>query len=45
MANVMFKRGLASALPTTGLVDGAFYLTTDTDKLYVSDGEVLKPIN
>lgn len=52
MANVMFKRGLASALPTTGLVDGAFYLTTDTDKLYIcrqiskdDSTLVLKPIN
>ena len=42
MANVMFKRGSQSSLNTlingTGdrFVDGAFYLTTDTDRLYVA---------
>jgi hypothetical protein len=36
MANVMFKRGLHSALPTnTNIQDGVFYLTTDTHRLYV----------
>lgn len=35
MANVMFKRGLHANLPTTGIVDGSFYLTTDTNRLYV----------
>lgn len=36
MANVMFKRGLSSALGNLTLKDGTFYLTTDTDKLYVA---------
>lgn len=36
MANVMFKRGLSTALPTgTSIIDGAFYLTTDTNHLYI----------
>ena len=38
MANeVFFKRGLAANLPTqaANITDGAFYLTTDTDRLYV----------
>ena len=37
MANVLFKRGLQANLPTTGIVDGAFYLTTDTHRLYVGN--------
>lgn len=37
MANVLFKRGLQQALPTTA-VDGVFYLTTDTHRLYVGQG-------
>lgn len=46
MANVMFKRGLSAALPKTGLIEGAFYLTTDTDKLYVcNDGKNLSLLN
>ena len=35
--NVLFKRGLQSALPST-VIDGAFYLTTDTHRLYVGQG-------
>lgn len=35
MANVLFKRGLSTNLTTIAPVEGAFYLTTDTDKLYV----------
>lgn len=35
MANVLFKRGLSTNLTTATPVEGAFYLTTDTDKLYV----------
>lgn len=36
MANVMFKRGLSTALPTgVNITDGAFYLTTDTNHLYI----------
>lgn len=36
MANVLFKRGLHSALPTsTNIQDGVFYLTTDTNRLFI----------
>ena len=36
MANVMFKRGVQANLPTgNSIVDGVFYLTTDTGRLYV----------
>ena len=46
MAQVMFKKGLSTALPKTGLVAGAFYLTTDTDKLYIcNDGNTLSLLN
>lgn len=46
MAQVMFKRGLSTELPKTGLVQGAFYLTTDTDKLYIcNDGNKLSLLN
>lgn len=46
MAQVMFKKGLSTALPKTGLVEGAFYLTTDTDKLYIcNDGNTLSLLN
>ena len=46
MAQVMFKKGLSTALPKTGLVEGAFYLTTDTDKLYIcNDGNKLSLLN
>ena len=42
--NLQFLRGLQAALPTTG-VDGAFYLTTDTHRLYTSvDGKIV-PVN
>lgn len=34
MANILFKRGLQNNLPTTA-TDGVFYLTTDTNRLYV----------
>ena len=40
MANVMFKRGTQAQLNTLkqggSFVDGSFYLTTDTDRLYVA---------
>lgn len=46
MAQVMFKRGPSETLPKTGLVQGAFYLTTDTDKLYIcNDGNKLSLLN
>lgn len=35
MANVLFKRGLQANLPENNIVDGAFYLTTDTNRLYI----------
>ena len=34
MANVMFKRGLSANLPEVAQ-DGVFYLSTDTNRLYV----------
>ena len=40
MANVLFKRGLHSALPTgNNIVDGAFYLTKDTGRLFVGQDD------
>lgn len=39
MANILFKRGLQAKLPTTEAIDGAFYLTTDTHRLYVGNSE------
>ena len=35
MANVLFKRGLQASLPKSNIIDGAFYLTTDTNRLYI----------
>lgn len=38
MANVAFKRGLSAGLPSAGkALDGVFYLTTDTNRLYVGN--------
>lgn len=38
MANVSFKRGTAAQLgQLTSFVEGAFYLTTDTNRLYVAN--------
>ena len=51
MANVMFKRGLHSALfntngtPKITVNDGTFYLTTDTHRLYVGQGNQMVPVN
>lgn len=48
MANVFFKRGSHNQLPTSGtssVVDGAFYLTTDTHRLYVGQGTDLVELN
>lgn len=40
MANVLFKRGLQNAIPKDGhALDGVFYLTTDTHRLYVGQGQ------
>ena len=44
MANILFKRGKHSALPTTA-VDGAFYLTTDSHRLYAGIGDELVDLN
>jgi hypothetical protein len=44
MANVLFKRGAHSALPKTA-VDGVFYLTTDTHRLYVGQGTEMVELN
>lgn len=38
MANVFFKRGLQANLPTAGS-NGSFYLTTDTNRLYVCNSD------
>ena len=46
MANVLFKRGLQANLPgATSATDGVFYLTTDTNRLYVGQGSNLKLLN
>lgn len=45
MANVMFKRGLSTALPWNNAQDGAFYLTSDTNRLYVGNGTTLAELN
>lgn len=44
MANILFKRGLQQNLPTTA-TDGVFYLTTDTNRLYVGQGSTLALLN
>lgn len=46
MPNVMFKRGLQANLPANGsALDGSFYLTTDTNRLYVGNGTDLVELN
>ena len=45
MANVAFKRGLSSNLPLNNAIDGVFYLTTDTNRLYVGKGTSLVDLN
>ena len=45
MPNVLFKRGLQSALASTTAVDGVFYLTTDTHRLYVGQGDTKVLLN
>ena len=44
MANVQFLRGVHSQLPTTA-TDGVFYLTTDTNRLYVGNGSNMVELN
>lgn len=48
MANVLFKRGHHANLPVSGtnaVIDGAFYLTDDTNRLYVGQGHNLVELN
>lgn len=45
MANVSFKRGLSTALSNITVEDGVFYLTTDTNRLYVGQGNNLAELN
>lgn len=46
MANVLFKRGEEARLLALGTyVDGCFYLTTDTNRLFVGKGTALVPVN
>lgn len=48
MANVLFKRGHHANLPVSGtsaVIDGAFYLTDDTNRLYVGQGTNLVELN
>ena len=44
MANILFKRGLHKNLPASA-VDGAFYLTEDTHRLYAGIGTELVDLN
>lgn len=44
MANVAFKRGPQASLPTVAQ-DGVFYLTNDTNRLYVGQGQNLVELN
>ena len=44
MAEILFKRGLHKSLPATA-VDGAFYLTTDSHRLYAGIGTELVDLN
>lgn len=44
MADILFKRGLQSALPQKAQ-DGVFYLTTDSNRLYVGQGETMALLN
>lgn len=43
--NILFKRGLHSALATAPVIDGAFYLTTDSHRLYAGIGDKLVDLN
>lgn len=46
MAELLFKRGTHAKLPVSGAaVDGAFYLTTDTHRLYAGIGTDLVDLN
>lgn len=39
MANVLFKKGLSSALPWSAAAEGTFYLTSDTNRLYIGKAD------
>ena len=39
MANVAFKKGLATNLPWKAATEGVFYLTSDTNRLYVGKAD------
>lgn len=39
MANVFFKKGLSTALPWSNATEGTFYLTSDTNRLYVGKAD------
>ena len=39
MANVLFKKGLSTALPWSSAAEGTFYLTSDTNRLYVGKSD------
>lgn len=46
MPNVLFKRGVHANLPAANAAtDGVFYLTTDTNRLYVGQGTNLVELN
>lgn len=45
MAELLFKRGLHKALSSTTIIDGAFYLTTDSHRLYAGIGSELVDLN
>lgn len=45
MANIAFKRGPHSNLPWSSAIDGCFYLTNDTNRLYVGKGTQLVDLN
>lgn len=46
MANVLFKRGAEASLLGLGTyIDGCFYLTEDTHRLFVGQGAALVPVN
>ena len=46
MANILFKRGLHANLPSgANVIDGAFYLTTDSHRLYAGINSQLVDLN
>ncbi len=49
MANVLFKRGtqdnLTTLLSNKSVIDGCFYLTTDSHRLYVGQDDAIVPVN